>query len=126
MVSLISQIAAYIHPNLFVQMPDQFDAFLNPKNASEKKSKKKLLRHLLVNLKNVRVLAPPMLSSIGLWRQCQLLVFPPIQTSNGASPVFRKARAPQRRYPGLGLQNDQYSGIALRDASTTVTRRALD
>ena len=41
--------------------------------------------HLFVNLKNVRVLAPPaMLFSIGLWRQCQPLVFPPIQASNGA------------------------------------------
>ena len=42
------------------------------------------LRHLLVNLKYARVLAPPMLFSIELWRQCQPLIFPPIQASNGA------------------------------------------
>ena len=41
MVSLISQIEAYIHPNIFVRVhvPDQFDAFFNPKNASEKNAK---------------------------------------------------------------------------------------
>ena len=38
----------------------------------------------LVNLKNVRVLAPPMLFNIELWRQWQPLIFPPIQASDGA------------------------------------------
>ena len=42
------------------------------------------LGHLLVNLKNVRVLAPPMLFSIELHRQWQPLIFQPIQASNGA------------------------------------------
>ena len=41
-------------------MPDEFDAFFSPKNASERDAKKSL-RHILVNLKNVRILAPPML-----------------------------------------------------------------
>ena len=53
---------------VLLQVSDQFDAFFNPKNSSEKNAKISL-RHLLVNLKNVRVLAPPMLFSIGLWRQ---------------------------------------------------------
>ena len=50
----------------------------------QKITQKISLRHRWVNLKNVRVLAPPMLFSIGLWRQCQPFVFPPIQSSNGA------------------------------------------
>ena len=83
MVSLISYIKGYIHPILFVQAPDQFKAFFNPKNALEKKIKISF-RHILVNLKNVRVLAPRMLFSIGFWRQCQPLAFPPIQASIGA------------------------------------------
>ena len=29
-----------MHPNLFGHMPNQFDAFFNPKNASEKIAKK--------------------------------------------------------------------------------------
>ena len=42
------------------------------------------LRHLLVNLKNLRALAPPMLFSIELWRPWQPLMFPPSQASDGA------------------------------------------
>jgi len=42
------------------------------------------LRHLLVNLKNVRVLAPPTFFSFELWRQWQQPLFPPIQASDGA------------------------------------------
>ena len=38
-VSLMPYFKAHIHPNLFVQVPDQFDAFFNPKNASEKNAK---------------------------------------------------------------------------------------
>ena len=49
-----------------------------------KRTLKMSLRHLLVNLKNVRVLAPPMFFSIELWRQWQPIIFPPIQASNGA------------------------------------------
>ena len=71
-----------MHPNRFVQVPDQFDAFIRPKKAKEKKAKISL-RHLLVNLKNVLVLAPPMLIT-GLWRQCQPLVVPRIQYFDGA------------------------------------------
>ncbi|CAN0405943.1 unnamed protein product, partial [Laminaria digitata] len=41
----------------------------------------KSLRHLLVNLKHVRVLAPPTLFNIKLRRQCQPLILPPIQAS---------------------------------------------
>ena len=70
-------------PIFFAQVPDQFDAFFNSKNASEKKAKISLC-HLLVNLKNVRVLTPPMLFSIELWREWQPLIFPPIQASDGA------------------------------------------
>ena len=64
-------------------MPDHSDVFFNPKTASEADAKNKL-RNLLVNLKNVRVLAPPMLFGIELWRQWQPLIFPPIQASDGA------------------------------------------
>ena len=80
---MVSWIDAYIHPNRFCQVPDQFDAFFNQKNASENNAKISL-RHLLVNFKNVRVFAPPMLFSIELWRQWQPLIFPPIHTANGA------------------------------------------
>ena len=38
-VSLMPYFKAHIHPNLFVQVPDQFDAFFNPKNASENSAK---------------------------------------------------------------------------------------
>ena len=38
-VSLMPYFKAHMHPNLFVQVPDQFDAFFNPKNASETNAK---------------------------------------------------------------------------------------
>ena len=63
-----------MHPNRFVQVPDQFDAFIRPKKAKEKKAKISL-RHLLVNLKNVRVLEPPMLFNIELRGKCQPLAY---------------------------------------------------
>ena len=34
--TLTYYIEAYIHPNLFTQVRDQFDAFFNPKDASKK------------------------------------------------------------------------------------------
>ena len=37
--SLTIWIKGYIHPNISAQMPDQLDAFFNPKNASEKEPK---------------------------------------------------------------------------------------
>ena len=101
----------------FLQVPDQFDAF-NPKNASEKNVKnirKISLRHLLVNLKNARVLAPPMLFGIELRRQWQ-----PLMSSLWRSPAVRKARAPQGCSSGQELHNDQNSAIALRDANTSM------
>ena len=101
-------------PIFFVQMSDQFRAFFNPKNASENNDKISL-RHLLVNLKNVRVLVPPMFFSIELWRQWQPLVFPTIQASDGALRSIKHERC--NSYSGEGPQNDQNSGIALRDAN---------
>ena len=83
MVSFISYIEAYINPNILIRVSDQVDSFFHPKNASEKNDKN-ILRHLLVNFKNVRVLAPQMLCSIKLWGQWQPLMFPPIQASNEA------------------------------------------
>ena len=50
----------------------------------QKRTLKLSLRHLLVNLKNVRVLVPTMLFGIELWRRWQPLIFPPIEASNGA------------------------------------------
>ena len=58
----------------------------------QKKTLKMSLRHLLVNLKNVRVLAPPMLFGIELWRQWQPLIFPPIQARNGALRSIKHER----------------------------------
>ena len=46
----LSKIKGYIHPSHFVQVPNQFDAFFNSKNAPEKNTRISL-RHLLVNLK---------------------------------------------------------------------------
>ena len=66
-----------------MQVPDQFDSFFKPEKTPQKRTLKISLRHLLVNLKNVRVLAPP-LFSIEMWRRWQPLMFPPIQVSNGA------------------------------------------
>ena len=43
-----------------------------------------------MNLKNVRVLARPMLFDIELRRQCQPLIFPPVQASNGAPPFVKR------------------------------------
>ena len=81
----------------------------------QKRTLKKSL-HLSVNLKNVRVLAPPTLLSIELWRQRQPLILPPIEASDGA---LRSVKHERRR-----LQDDQNSGIYLRDANTT--RRAFE
>ena len=67
----------------FVLLPDQFDAF-NPKNISKSNNILYVSLHLLVNLKNVRVLARPMLFNIELRGQCEPLTFPPIQTPNEA------------------------------------------
>ena len=100
-------------------MPDQFDAF-NPQNASENNAER--IRHLSVNLKNVRVLAPPMLFGIEIWRQWQPLIFPPIQASNGALRSIKH----ERRNVVIRVRDckmTKNSGIALRDANTT--RRAL-
>ena len=83
---------AYIHPNIFGQVSDQFDAFFNPKNASENNAKR-YLRHILVNLKKVRVLAPPMSFSIELRRQCQPVIFQPIDASDGALRVVSTSAA---------------------------------
>ena len=55
---------SFTSPIFFLQVPDQFDAFSNPKNASEKNAKISLRHLLLVNLKNVRALAPPMLLAL--------------------------------------------------------------
>ena len=57
----------------------------------QKRALKISLRHLLVNLKNVRVLAPTMFS-IELWRQWQPLMFPPIQASGGLRSVKHERR----------------------------------
>ena len=84
----------------------------------QKRTLKISLRHLLVNLKNARVLAPPMLFGIELWRQWQPLMFPP--SSLWRSPAVRKARAPQGSSSGQELQNNQNSAIALRDANTSM------
>ena len=72
----------------FVVLSDQFDVF-STRKMSQKRTLEISLRHLLVNLKSVRVLAPPMLFSIELRRQCQPLIIPPIQASRGA-PRFVK------------------------------------
>ena len=55
-------------PIFFVQVPDQFDALFNRKNDSEKDAKN-ITRPSIGQHENVRVLAPPMLFSIGLWQQ---------------------------------------------------------
>ena len=66
-----------------MQVPDQFDAFFNPKTASEKNAKI-ITPPSIGQIENARVLAPPMLFGIELWRQWQPLIFPPIQASDGA------------------------------------------
>ena len=57
--------------------PNQADAFLNPNSAPVQKT----LRHLLVNLKNVRLLTPPMSFNIDLRRQCQPLAYRTVHAS---------------------------------------------
>ena len=57
----------------------------------QKRTLKISLRHLLVNLKNVRVFAPLMFSN-ELWRQWQPLIFPPIQASHGALRFVKHER----------------------------------
>ena len=62
---------AYTHSIFFdATLPNHFDALFNPKNASETNAMLVTLRHPLVNLQNVRVLAPPMLFDIYLRLQC--------------------------------------------------------
>ena len=89
------------------------------RKAPEKRTLKILLRHLLVNFKNVQVLAQPMLFNIELWRQWQPLMFPPIQASNGA---LRSEK--HERHVVLYVLGDQKSGIALENTNTT--RSAFD
>jgi len=50
------------------------------------------LCHLLVNLKNERVLALPMLFGNERWRQLQQLMFPPIEASDGALRSVKRER----------------------------------
>ena len=66
------------------------DCQINSMHSSTRKTPQKRtlrlsLRHLLVNLKNVRVFALPMPFNIELRRQCHTLIFPPIRSSNGVS-----------------------------------------
>ena len=86
MVSLIS----YFEVDYSLRSPQSFYAgarsvrfILQTRKTPQKRTLKIPVRHLLVNLKDVRVLAPP-LFSIEIWRRCQPLMFPPIQVSNGA------------------------------------------
>ena len=65
----------------------------------QKRALKVSPRHLFVTLKNVRVLAPPMMlfgielwRQKKLWRQWQPLIFPPIEASNGALRSLKHGR----------------------------------
>ena len=74
----------------------------------QKRTPKMSIRHLLVNMRNVRVLPPPMLFSSELWRQWQPFIFPPIEASNGA---LRSAKHERRnvviRVRGCRMANIQ-------------------
>ena len=87
------------------------------RKTSQKRTLKISLRHQLVNLKNVRVLASPMFSE--LWRQWQPLIFPPIQASNGALSSIKHERC-NVVIRVRGCKMTKNSGIALRDANTTL------
>ena len=81
--NLMYQIKVYIHPSHFWTR-FQINSMHSTRKTPQKRTLKMSLRHLLVNLKNVRVLEPPMLCSIELSRQWQPLIFPPIQASDGS------------------------------------------
>ena len=53
------------------------------RKTAQKRTLKISLLHLLVNLNSVRVLSPPMLFGIELWRQRHPLTFSSIQASDG-------------------------------------------
>ena len=98
-----------------MRVPHQFDLSFNPKNALEKNDKIKL-RHPLVNLKNVQVLAPPflprrMLFSVELWRQWQPPIIPPIQASYGA---LRSGKHERREGRGCRITKIQESLHGMR------------
>ena len=75
-------IKAYIHPNLLHRCPIS-SMHSSTQKTPQKSTLKLSLRHLLVNLKNIPVVAPPTSISIELWRQWQQLLFPPSQVSDG-------------------------------------------
>ena len=78
------QIKAYIHSSHFWTRCQISSMHSSTRKTPQKKTLKISLRHLLVNLKNVWVLAQPMLCSMELSREWQPLIFPPIQASDGA------------------------------------------
>ena len=69
-------------PHFFVRLPDHPDAGISSKT-NVMPCIVYILRDLLINLKNVQVLAPPILDVIELWRQCQRLAYRRVQASNG-------------------------------------------
>ena len=71
------------HSQKFGTTANQFDAFFNPKNASEANSIDNTppSTKVLIKLKNVQVLAPPMLLNSELRRRRQPLAFRPVQAS---------------------------------------------
>ena len=116
--SLIPLIKAFIHHNLFVQVPHQFDAFFNPNNASEKSAKNITPPSIGQLEKRTSSLATDVVSYGTLATMATTYV--PIDSSLWRGPAFHKARAPQGRSSGSELQNYQNSGLALRDANTTM------
>ena len=75
---------AYIHSNRFFTTARSLRRILQPEEGLRDERYKIARRHLLANLKNVRVLAPPMLFNIELRRQCQPIAYRPVQASNRA------------------------------------------
>ena len=68
---------------------------------------------------------PPTLFGIELWRQQQLLIFPPVKASNGAlRSIKHERRNLVVRVGGCKMILKKTKEIALRDANTT--RRAFE
>ena len=95
--------------SFWVLLSNQFDAFFNQKNTSDTNA----TNNTPPTWKTYELSRHQCCLALNFGEICQPLTFRPMP-----APKDREARATQRRFTGLGLQKDQRTSTALRDANT--------